>query len=70
MDPLVRITGDTNGFDFSQPGMPKRTNVTTFYVGDFGPYTVSLQSDQATAAAIQQAIQAKVNDLRALGAIQ
>jgi hypothetical protein len=70
MDPLVRITGDTNGFDFQPGNVPKRTNVTTYYVGDFGPYTVSLPVDTATPDAIQQAIQSKVNALRSLGAIQ
>lgn len=70
MDPLVTIISDSDSLDFTAGALPRRVNVTTYMVGELGPYSVRIPTEQATADAIGNAIQTKVNMLRQLGAIQ
>jgi hypothetical protein len=69
MDPLVTVTGYTDGFDFAIGALPRAATVVTFMIGTFGPFTVRLPKATATPDVIQTAIQAKVNELRTLGLV-
>ena len=69
MDPAVKITSYADGFDFQVGSLPRAATVVTFNVGSYGPFTVRLPQAAGTPAAVQAAIQAKVDELRSAGLV-
>lgn len=62
----IKIRGVAERLDLSPEGKAVKTIVTTYMVGEHGPFTVELEAARFTAAAAKSEMQKRAEELRQL----
>jgi hypothetical protein len=70
MDPLIQHLQVTTTAQFDVRGNPKPATQYSYYIGTHGPFVDVFPAGADTIEAVNAAMQARIDKLRALGAIE